>query len=283
MLFVGPWGYGCYSCSGYRRNCYNCAGCNSRTQCGGSSSNQLQSEFDRYEIELEFSTDATWPLQLTVTRADLYLQSTLTTTATAGGTALYFSFFTTAGDAWLSYKDTALTLGWVMLVLTGLYIVCKRKELCGDDDDDYRTPRVVSQRTTASVAQPIPAASGGGYGASPYGAYGAHGVQCTPVAVAQPAQAVGGFSNPACNYGQAYSNPSLGGPSPGIGMPVATGHVATGLPQAYPTQPYPGQPYPAQAYPAQAMPVATPAYPGSYPPSPPSPPLPSTSHANKEE
>ena len=245
-MIVGPWGYGCYSCSGYGRSCYSCSNCYNRYNCGGARDEALSgyqtAGFDRYEIALDVPVPASgdgagWPLTLVISRADMWLPGAIP----GGSGAVYVSMYTNAGDSAESLSGILSPIGFIGLMIAGFIACSSRGKLTHQDRDRTRAPRAFNYVASAPAPQPMHACGGMQMAAGG-----------PPHMVAQPMQVQAQPSMPVA-YGQAQPYPQQAYPQ-----------------QAYPQQAYPQQAYPQQAYPQQAVPMAQ-AYP-SNPASPPEPP-----------
>ena len=225
MVLIGPHGYGCYSCRGYRHSCNSCNNCYSRSQCGGQRESTLATSFDRYELSINITTDDTggysWPLNLTISRADVYMQRT--SSQNVNQHSVYITFNTDAGDAFAQFSEPLVVIGWVTLFISSYYMFRKRKQLF--------------QGGGAKASQYAPNTPSMG-GAIPPAVYGHCTQPCTqPVAM------------PMATYPQTYPTPQ------------AYPAQAMAQPQAYPAQACAVQAYPATAqptYPASYPPSPTP-------------------------
>jgi len=251
FMIVGPWGYGCYSCSGYGRSCYSCSNCYNRYNCGGARDEALSgyqtAGFDRYEIALDVPVPASgdgagWPLTLVISRADMWLPGAIP----GGSGAVYVSMYTNAGDSAESLSGILSPIGFIGLMIAGFIACSSRGKLTHQDRDRTRAPRAFNYVASAPAPQPMHACGGMQMAAGG-----------PPHMVAQPMQVQAQPSMPVA-YGQAQPYPQQAYPQQAYPQ------------QAYPQQAYPQQAYPQQAYPQQAVPMAQ-AYP-SNPASPPEPP-----------
>ena len=229
FFIVSRYSYGCYSCYGSYRTCYSCSGCNNRRDCsGGRSENTLASQFDRYEIAINFDLPAAgsdaWPLTLKVDNFTIFAPrktASATPTQAANG---YLTFVTSAGDTFESIGGFLSPVGWIATVFLSIIIVCKSRQLFPPSEARRFEAHRPSALAFASAHGGVQLASAPmqpvSYGQQVY----AQPMQ--PVAVAQPV----GCQPVAMAVAQPMAYPGQGGvvypqqgyPGQGGGLPMAT-------------------------------------------------------------
>jgi len=256
FIIVSRWGYGCYSCGGYYRSCYQCSGCTRRSECsGGREQSALEVHYDRYELSEETifptpgSGDPKWPLTLTIHNFTLfYPRGTSSLPLTTSSTS-YLTFATSSGDAFKNIGGALSPIGWIGAIFVAFYIICNRRSLFEDRAQSAPAFRPQQVEMSFQNQQPI------GYGRPVQNS--CYGQQ--PTAVAQP-MAMGQqvvYPHQGSCYGQ---QPTMAIAQPYPGQRGSMGQQ----PMAYPVQ---GGQQMAMAYPGQQqMPVASYISPPTSPP-----------------
>jgi len=240
---VGYRSYGCYSCCRYRGSCGEC---DSRKSCGQEDSTTSPFNLDRYEIDVSFKTPSEgsdqWPLTLRIYNATQFLKQGVSIGGTGVSTTdqrLYFSFFTSDGDAMSTAQSWLLPIGWIGAIITLILMVCFKRSF-------FQTAAPVIRQQSMSSGMQVANSRAMPYVHNPPTAYH-HGVQ--QVIAGQPMQ-MSAMPVAVPVYAGQPSYPQH------ASMPVAA--------------PYPGQASMPVAYPttyANPYPTAT-----AYPSNPPSPP-----------
>jgi hypothetical protein len=150
IYFVGMGGYGCYSCRVRSDGCY------SRRDCGGVTSGTTSSGFDRYQLDTALrvppSTSPQWPLTLRIFNASIFTErGVVRSVGGTRGTHLYINFFTGDGDSLSSAGSTMNRFGWLMCVVSVLFLVMNRERLLSPDD--HRGRRSRTQHSPHSIGR----------------------------------------------------------------------------------------------------------------------------------